>query len=63
MRRSRGLGDVYKRQGHIHLNQYILIITISFSLIIDGLAVLRIYSRLFNGPNYKSNHEIAYRSS
>jgi NADH-quinone oxidoreductase subunit L len=49
--------------GHIHLNQYILIITISFSLILDGLTVLRIYSRLFNGPNYKSNHEIAYRSS
>jgi len=49
--------------GHVHENQYALTMLIAFSLILDGLAVLRIYARLFLGPHTKGYHEVAYRSS
>lgn len=49
--------------GHIHENQFILGGIISIILILDGLSVFRIYSRLFLGPHEKEYHEIAYRSS
>lgn len=49
--------------GHIHENQFVLLALTSLSLILDGLAIFRIYARLFMGPHYKINHEVAYRSS
>ncbi len=49
--------------GHIHENQFILLTLTCLSLILDGLAIFRIYSRLFLGPHYKENHEVAFRSS
>ncbi|MBL7797304.1 MAG: hypothetical protein JNJ90_12475 [Saprospiraceae bacterium] len=49
--------------GHVHENQYALTMLIAFSLILDGLAVMRIYARLFLGPHTKGYHEVAYRSS
>ncbi|WP_394993216.1 proton-conducting transporter membrane subunit [Emticicia sp.] len=49
--------------GHIHQNQYLMITLTAMSLILDGLAIFRIYARLFLGPHYKMNHEVAYRSS
>ena len=49
--------------GHIHQNQYLMITLTALSLILDGLAIFRIYARLFLGPHYKMNHEVAYRSS
>jgi NADH-quinone oxidoreductase subunit L len=49
--------------GHIHENQFTLLALTSLSLILDGLAIFRIYARLFIGPHYKINHEVAYRSS
>lgn len=49
--------------GHIHENQYLLTFLIALTLIVDGLAVLRIYARLFLGPHQETYHEIAYRSS
>jgi NADH-quinone oxidoreductase subunit L len=49
--------------GHIHENQFILLGLTCLSLILDGLAIFRIYARLFLGPHYKINHEVAYRSS
>ncbi len=49
--------------GHIHEHQYLLTFLIAMTLIIDGLAVFRIYARLFLGPHEKTYHEIAYRSS
>lgn len=49
--------------GHIHENQYLMITLTSLSLILDGLAIFRIYSRLFLGPHIKINHEVAFRSS
>jgi len=48
---------------HIHEHQIILAIAVSLSLIVDGLAVMRIYARVFLGPHAKSYHDIAYRSS
>jgi hypothetical protein len=35
---------------HINPNQFALVIFISLSFIIDGLALIRLYSRLFLGP-------------
>ncbi|PWK28153.1 proton-conducting membrane transporter [Arcicella aurantiaca] len=48
---------------HIHENQIVLASFVSLSLIIDGLAIIRIYARVFIGPHTKSQHEVAYRSS
>lgn len=48
---------------HIHEDQILLAILTSLSFIIDGLALIRIYARVFLGPHSKSYHEVAYRSS
>lgn len=48
---------------HIHENQLALAAVISFSFVLDGLAAIRIFARVFLGPHSKTYHEIAYRSS
>lgn len=48
---------------HIHENQIILAVLVASSFVIDGLAVIRMYSMLFLGPHSKTYHEIAYRNS
>ncbi len=48
---------------HIHENQMLLATFVSLSLIIDGLAAIRIYARVFLGPHVKTYHEVAHRSS
>jgi formate hydrogenlyase subunit 3/multisubunit Na+/H+ antiporter MnhD subunit len=48
---------------HIHEDQAILAFIISLSFIIDGLAIIRLYARVFLGPHAKSVYEMAYRSS
>jgi hypothetical protein len=48
---------------HIHENQPVLAFMVSLSFIIDGLAIIRIYARVFLGPHVKSIYEMAYRSS
>lgn len=48
---------------HIHHNQYVLAIIISIGFIIDGLALIRIYGRIFLGPHIKTYHETPYKSS
>lgn len=48
---------------HIHENQVLLAFFVSLSFIIDGLAVIRIFARVFLGPHVKSIYEMAYRSS
>ncbi|MFL5752065.1 MAG: proton-conducting transporter membrane subunit [Bacteroidia bacterium] len=48
---------------HIHGNQLGLALFVSLSFITAGLALIRIYSRIFLGPHIKTYHEIAYRSS
>jgi NADH:ubiquinone oxidoreductase subunit 5 (subunit L)/multisubunit Na+/H+ antiporter MnhA subunit len=49
--------------GHIHENQIPLLILIVLNLILDGLVIFRIYSRLFLGPHENGYHQVAYRSS
>ncbi len=48
---------------HIHEDQPILAIFVSLCFIIDGLAIIRIYARVFLGPHVKSVYEMGYRSS
>jgi NADH-quinone oxidoreductase subunit L len=48
---------------HIHEDQFILAFFIASSFVIDGLALVRIYARIFLGPHEKSYHEIPYKSS
>lgn len=48
---------------HIHEDQWILALFVSTSFVIDGLAIIRIYARIFLGPHSKSVYEMAYRSS
>jgi NADH-quinone oxidoreductase subunit L len=49
--------------GHIHENQFVLLSLTTLSLILDGLAIFRIFARLFYGPHLEENHEVAFRSS
>ena len=49
--------------GHIHENQFPLLILIVLNLILDGLVIFRIYARLFLGQDKKGYHEVSYRSS
>ena len=48
---------------HIHEDQYFLAFFDSLSFIIGGIALIRIYSRLFLGPHIKNYHEKALKSS
>jgi hypothetical protein len=48
---------------HIHEDQPGLAFFTALSFIIDGLAIIRIYARVFLGPHSKSKYEMAYRSS
>ncbi len=48
---------------HIHEHQFFLALTWALSFIINGLAIVRIYARIFLGPYIRSPHEMAYRSS
>jgi len=48
---------------HIHEDQILLALLISLSLILNGLASVRIYARIFLGPHIKTYHGSAKRSS
>jgi formate hydrogenlyase subunit 3/multisubunit Na+/H+ antiporter MnhD subunit len=48
---------------HIHESQITLAILTALCFMIDGLSVIRIYSKVFLGPHTKTYHEIAYKSS
>ncbi len=48
---------------HIEENQILLAFLIAMSLIINGLASIRMYARIFLGPHVKTYHETAKRSS
>jgi NADH-quinone oxidoreductase subunit L len=48
---------------HIEEDQALLAIFIAVSFIVDSLAVMRIYSRVFLGPHSKTYHEVAHRSA
>jgi len=48
---------------HIEVHQVLLLIFVSLSFVINGLALMRIYARIFMGPHTKTDHPIAGRSS
>ena len=48
---------------HIRENQILLATIVSLCFIVDGIAIMRVYARIFLGPHAKTYHEIAYRSS
>lgn len=48
---------------HIHSDQIMLASFVAISFIVDGIALMRIYARVFLGPHSKPYHEIAFRSS
>jgi NADH:ubiquinone oxidoreductase subunit 5 (subunit L)/multisubunit Na+/H+ antiporter MnhA subunit len=48
---------------HIHEDQVVLAALVALSLILDGLAIIRIYARVFLGPHVKSIYDMGYRSS
>jgi NADH-quinone oxidoreductase subunit L len=49
--------------GQISEGQITLTLLTALSFILDGLAIFRIYSRVFLGQHEKTYHEVAYRSS
>jgi NADH:ubiquinone oxidoreductase subunit 2 (subunit N) len=48
---------------HIHEDQILLVSLTALSFILDGLALIRIFSRLFMGPHIRSLQEMAFRSA
>lgn len=48
---------------HIHEDQPVLACIVALCFIIDGLAIIRIYARVFLGPHVRSVYDMAYRSS
>lgn len=48
---------------HIHEEQFVLAFVVSSCFIIDGLAIIRIFGRIFLGPHIKTYHESAFKSS
>jgi NADH-quinone oxidoreductase subunit L len=48
---------------HIHSTQPFLAFCVAMSIVVDGLAIIRIYARVFLGPDVKSAYGSAYRAS
>jgi NADH-quinone oxidoreductase subunit L len=48
---------------HIHPDQMVLAALVALSFVLNGLALIRIYARVFLGPHVKTYHEVAYRSA
>ncbi|HRD52097.1 MAG TPA: proton-conducting transporter membrane subunit [Flavobacteriales bacterium] len=48
---------------HIHHDQLLLAGLVAFSFVLNGLALIRIYARVFLGRHVKTYHEVAYRSA
>lgn len=46
---------------HIHEEQFALAGIVSLSFILDGLSIMRIYARIFMGPNSKTHTEFSNR--
>jgi NADH-quinone oxidoreductase subunit L len=48
---------------HIHENQYLLAFFASIIFVVEGLALMRMYSRIFLGPHKKSYHPVPLRDA
>ena len=47
---------------HIHEDQILLAFFVALTFILNGLAVIRIYARVFLGPHVKKYHSVAKRA-
>ncbi len=48
---------------HIREDQFVLAFLSALSYVVGGIALIRVYARLFLGPHIKTDHETPYRSS
>ncbi|MBK9590396.1 MAG: hypothetical protein IPO32_02475 [Crocinitomicaceae bacterium] len=48
---------------HIEVHQVLLLAFVALSFIINGLALIRLYARIFMGPHIKTDHPISGRSA
>jgi NADH:ubiquinone oxidoreductase subunit 4 (subunit M) len=48
---------------HIHDADFLLSILVSLSFILGGIAIIRIYARLFMGPHTKTYHATPFKNS
>ncbi len=48
---------------HIHEDQFVLAFFNSLCFVVGGIALVRLYARLFLGPHIKTYHETPFRSS
>ncbi len=48
---------------HIQIDQFFLALFVSMSFVFSGLALIRMYARLFLGPHVKTYHQVGHRSS
>ncbi len=48
---------------HIHDDQFFVAVCAALSYIVDGLAIIRIYTRVFMGPHIHTTHEVSNRSA
>lgn len=48
---------------HIREDQWVLALFVALTFVLNGLALVRIYARVFLGPHVKTYHEVAYRSA
>jgi hypothetical protein len=55
-----GLDLIYS---HIHEDQYLLASFAAISFVLGGIALIRIYARIFLGPHIKNYHQKALPSS
>ncbi|MFM6948239.1 MAG: proton-conducting transporter membrane subunit [Aquirufa sp.] len=46
---------------HIHEDQFVLASIVSLCFILDGLSIIRIYARVFMGPNYRTHSDFSNR--
>lgn len=48
---------------HVHETQYFLAFAIALGFVLSGIALIRVYARLFLGPHYKTDHPTSLRAS
>ena len=48
---------------HVHETQYFLAFAVALGFVLSGIALIRVYARLFLGPHYKTDHPSSLRAS
>jgi NADH-quinone oxidoreductase subunit L len=47
----------------VHIEDGVMVAIFAFGYVMSGIAVMRLFAKIFFGPHKKTHHEIAYRSS